>query len=118
MSVATTPAPVSIASVTAMAPEPHPKSEHSFDHVLGFRTRNQHVGSHQKRTPIEFLCACDVLRRLALQTFVKITPVVHPLDFGQFPLAVRVQVGPVTLQRMRQQNFGCEARIGNAAVFK
>lgn len=80
--------------------------------MLGLRTGNQHRRRDAELAPVELLPVRDVLRRLAFEPFVQVTPEVDPADAAQFVVAVRVQVGAVLLQGMREENLGGEPGEG------
>ena len=114
--------------MTAIAPDPQPMSttrslgsilaERRFDHVLGLRAGNQHVGRDGEVSPVELLFFGDVLRGLAADALVQVAAVVNPGEFGQFVCGMAEQIDALLTERMRQQDFGRQPRNGNSRFLK
>jgi hypothetical protein len=89
-----------------------------FDKVFRFRARDEHGWTDVELTAEEFLPASDVLSWFTAQALVEIPAEVNPRALRQFVGAVGIKPCPITMQRVRKEYFGREARGRNGTGFE
>ncbi len=87
--------------------------EHSLDHVLGFRTRNEHGRSNDQVHAPELLMSGDVLGGHAAFAFGQGLVIAALLVRGEFALGMSMEIGAVAFQGEHEKQFGIHARRGN-----
>ena len=97
---------------------PTPPCEHGLDHVLGFRTRNEHGRSNDQIHAPEFLMSGDVLGGHAAFAFGQGLVVAALFVRGEFALGMGVEIGAVAFQGEHEQQFGIHARRGDVGRAK
>jgi hypothetical protein len=92
--------------------------ERDFDHVLGFRARNQHIGRDFEIQPPEFLMAGEVLRRDAARALGDQGKISLARRFVDFVFRMRVNPRAVAPERVHQQQFGGKGGGGHVLAFE
>ena len=92
--------------------------ERCFDQVLGFGAGDEDVGRDAELAAVKFLNSRDVLSRRSAEALMKIAAVVDPPDFAEFVGRMSVEPASFAADGVGEQDFGGEARSGNALVFE
>ena len=92
--------------------------ERNFDHMLGFRPRNQNVGRDFEIQAPEFLMAGEVLRRDAARAPGDQRKILLARGGVEFMFRMRVDPGAVAPERVHQQQFRGQRGGGHVLAFE
>jgi hypothetical protein len=89
-----------------------------LDEEFCFRTRDEDAGFDAEVAAVELLAFGDVLGGLALEALMEIAAEVELGEIGELVCGVRDEVDTLAAEGVGEEDFGGEARGGEAAVAK
>lgn len=84
--------------------------------MFRFRARNENVWRDAEGTAVELLDPGNVLGGFAIKALVQVAAVMEPFEFGEGLFGVGEEVGTFAVERVAKDNFGGEARCGDAGL--
>ena len=92
--------------------------ERHFDHMLGFRPRDQHIGRDLEIQPPKFLVAGEVLHRDTARTLGEQRKVFLVRSVLELVFGMRVNPSTVPLERVHQEQFRSQRGRGHVLPLK
>jgi hypothetical protein len=94
------------------------EGEGEFDEEFGFGAWDENAGFDAEVAAVELLAFGDVLGGLALEALMEIAAEVNPGEIGEFVAGMGDEVDALAPEGVGEEDFGGEARGGDAAVAK